>query len=234
MRYAAALVSIGLLACSRAPASTSSSEPVDDASALTIATASAPPEPAAPPHSCKEEWDCPRPPPGSCASVRCARHYDEHGKESTRTCITLTPGGGVGTPGCLADTTRNVTSYYFASSATPDHGVICDIDGKGAYCDKTTNVCTKNKAIGEACDASRQECGKEGECVNGKCAPAVSVGASCKDRRCVSTAKCDDKTKTCIARKALGVKCEMHDECASLWCDSNKCVPHPDQAKTCL
>ncbi len=126
-----------------------------------------------------------------------------------------------------------------AKVRTP-RAVLCNVDA-GVYCDHASHLCAKAKAAGGACGEHNvtgwhddDECGRDGACEKDKCIPAGGLGASCKNTRCKPSARCDEKTKVCVARKPVGDKCGLSNDCLSFECMNGKCADPRAKSKCSL
>lgn len=217
-----------LVACNKGSTGSPAPEPAVQDSRPSAATTILSPAPSASGRrpikageTCAEsDYDCET--VSGCAS-KCMSLFDGHGKRSGAHCFLIAPNGKAGASPCVADVEGFETSYYVKEGA--ERGVACDVWRNDAYCDQTSRVCTKTKALGAACSISA-ECGKNRECdpKARKCVAAAAVGAPCKEHPCVVSANCDSKTKVCAPRKPDGAKCGLSDECLSLNCGGT-CEP---------
>lgn len=105
------------------------------------------------------------------------------------------------------------------------------------YCNRTTHVCDAVKKRGVAC-ATQSECGLDGACVGGKCAPVPGTGRPCEPgvTSCGRGGFCDPGSRRCEPRRDNGQPCDnLGEQCKSAFCgfgDATRkqvCMPAPLQ-----
>lgn len=215
-----------------ARAASASAVPVTAESAVASASAapaaSLEPEPYSlkPGAECTRDFQCEQ--PDGC-EVRCQKPYtDKHKVAGPSYCQLKTVSDKEGASPCVGEVIH-VESSSLGTAKFP-RAILCDA-AAALFCDHTTHTCAKAKPVGAACAqggtgvVDDNECGPDGVCHDGKCIAAGAPGASCKDHRCKVSAFCNAATHRCVARKPIGAKCKMSDECVSGSClNQEKCV----------
>lgn len=183
---------------------------------------------------CKEDWDCDR--PLGC-NVSCTTVYDDKNvKVGGSYCQLKTVADTAGAGPCVGN--RSAAGGGSHPRAKNPRAILCNVDA-GVYCDHASHLCAKAKAAGEACGLTNvtgwhddDECSRDGACEKDKCVVAGGPGASCSKTRCKASARCDSKTKICIARKPTGTACQQSDECLAFTCMNGKCA-EPEAKSSC-
>jgi hypothetical protein len=136
--------------------------------------------------------------------------------------------GKEGDQPCVGTVEGNGTSYVFGSgNDIPARGYLCRV-ADGLHCDRTTQACTKFKAVGADCSGG-DECGSSAFCGSDrKCTARKNVGEACSGgfgsrEECVAAAFCQDSSMTCAAKLGSGAACTDSDECKSSSCVNGKC-----------
>ena len=126
---------------------------------------------------------------------------------------------------CVGTVEGNVTSYNTSATDVAMKGYLCRV-ADGLFCDGDTDACTRFKAIGEACDGSR-DCGAA-ICQSGKCVARKAIGEPCMggflNTECVEGAFCQESSMTCAAQLAHGAACMDNDMCKSNDCVNGMCM----------
>ena len=99
--------------------------------------------------------------------------------------------------------------------------VQCDVNA-GVYCDGTLKRCAAVKPRGAACSVD-VECGDDGRCAAGACAPGLALDENCHEAACAKGLFCNASDR-CEPRRALAAACVLDDECVSLHCEREHCV----------
>jgi hypothetical protein len=171
-----------------------------------------------PGETCTQDDDCAS---SSEGKVRCQRLST--GGAEIRKCQLQVAGKEADQP-CVGNIDGNVTTFVFAGgSDIPSRAYLCRV-ADGLYCDRTTQACTRFKAIGAAC-AGTNECGSSGVCDGSrKCVARKNVGEACTlGSECVAGAFCQATSMTCAAGLASGAACSVANECKSSSCVNGKC-----------
>jgi hypothetical protein len=169
---------------------------------------------------CTQDGDCASSPEGK---VEC-QHLFRSGTEVRKCQLQVT--GKEGDQPCVGTVERNGTSVQFVGGDDiPARGYLCRV-ADGLYCDVTTQVCTRFKAVGETC-SQEGDCGPSAFCDGYRnCAARKNVGEPCIGTRdeCADGAFCQATTMTCAARLGDGAACMDSDACKSSSCVNGKCA----------
>jgi hypothetical protein len=133
--------------------------------------------------------------------------------------------GKAGDSPCVETIDGNGTSFHSSSTGdVPTKGYSCN-KADGLVCDSKTEACVPLGKEGDTC-SSDTTCAKDLYCDFGstsKCTPRVAVGGACTFSNCVTTAYCDNTSKTCVAKTPTGGACTSSSACEGGNCTNGKC-----------
>ena len=147
---------------------------------------------------------------------------------------------------------HDMTMLITYKCTSVDEKLLFVVDGEPkdcglALCDKLTNTCTGEAAVGVKCEYDGQckssYCEKAADAAQGVCADKKAADAACTRDSACQSGYCKESTHKCTARAENDAACDVNADCTSNFCKKTgdaakgKCAVKPsgyeENGKTC-